>query len=100
MSKFIKIAVGISVFALCLSAFDSSFAGTWKQNAAKSKVGDSGLRTDATLRTEVTGDQLPAEIQLPGETRRHARDRDRLACQYGPRQQSRREAVHRHAGFQ
>jgi hypothetical protein len=57
-----KVCFATCVFAVALFAADSPFVGTWKMNAAKSKLDGSGIGTGATLVIEPDGGGLKVSV--------------------------------------
>ena len=51
------------ILAVALFAAESPFVGTWKLNAAKSKLEGSGMGAATTVRYEATGDGLKASVE-------------------------------------
>lgn len=60
--KLPKAALAVSILTLALYAADNPFVGTWKLNAAKSKVGDSGLGSTGTVKIESEGAGLKVAV--------------------------------------
>ena len=63
ISRLSKASAGMCVLALGLFAAGSPFVGTWKQNAAKSKLEGSGLGPNATVRIEQDGGGLKIAVE-------------------------------------
>ena len=55
--------LAFGILTMGLFAADSPFAGTWKLNAAKSKLEGSGVGQSATVQIEVNGNALKATVQ-------------------------------------
>jgi hypothetical protein len=56
-------AAAFGILTMALFAADSPFAGTWKLNAAKSKLEGSGVGQSATVQIEVIENALKATVQ-------------------------------------
>jgi len=63
MRQFFNAALTMSIFAVALFAADNPFVGTWKVNASKSKLEDSGLGTTGTVRIEAEGNGMKATVE-------------------------------------
>lgn len=58
-----KAALALSILSLAVLAADSPFTGTWKLDAGRSKLGDSGIGSNATVQYEITGKMLKVTVQ-------------------------------------
>lgn len=63
MSTWWKASCGVCIIAVALFAAESPFVGTWKQNAAKSKMEGSGLGANAMIRIEPEGAALKISVE-------------------------------------
>ena len=61
--RFGKTIAAFGIVTMGLLAADSPFAGTWKLNAAKSKLEGSGVGQNGTVQLEVSGNDFKATVQ-------------------------------------
>ena len=62
-----KATFAICIFAVALFAAENPFAGTWKLNAAKSKLAGSGIGPSGGVRVECDGTTFKASVDTTDE---------------------------------
>jgi len=63
MSTVLKAFCGLCLLAIGLFGADSPFVGTWKMNAAKSKLEGSGIDANAVVHVEQDGGGLKVSVE-------------------------------------